>query len=86
VAERLVAAEEQLLDVAQDVELLGLHLRLQHVDDARARCGVARWLSTELWRGAEAIAAQTSGEAVAGGRGESWRLEAAHQLELLTRR
>ena len=33
VAERLVSAEEQLLDVAQDVELLGLHLGIENVDD-----------------------------------------------------
>src|SRR5678815_5393245 len=32
VAEGLVAAKQQLLDVAQDVQLPGLHLRLENVD------------------------------------------------------
>src|SRR5215468_5271795 len=33
VPDRLVTTEEQLLDVAQDVELLCLHLGLENVDD-----------------------------------------------------
>ena len=33
VADRLVTAEKQLLDVAEDVELLRLHLVLEGVDD-----------------------------------------------------
>jgi hypothetical protein len=33
VAQNLVSAEEQLLDVAEDVEPLGLHLPLEDLDD-----------------------------------------------------